>query len=428
MLASKPRSANRPRAASRMRSRFAAASRRSGASVVIEPRIPLTGEVSPLLLGSTPAPDAGKTMTETHEHRQHYNVTFALLALAGAAFALLQSLVLPALGTIERDLGTTPAVGAWIITAYLLSASVATPIAGRFGDMFGKKRTLVWVLVLLALGTLISALATTVGVMIAGRVVQGFGGAVFPLAFAIIRDEFPREKVPVAIATISGILGIGGGLGIVLAGPIVENLSYHWLFWFPLIAVLAALAGTVVAIPESPITSPGRINWAGALLLTAWLVALLVGVSQAPSWGWTSPKVLGLFALAIVCAAAWIRVESRSANPLVDMQMMRRRPIWTTNLTAFLFGFGMFGSFILVPALVEMPSSSGVGFGASVTQAGLYLLPTTVGMLIVSPISGRLSRRIGARIPLIVGSLAGAVSFILLVLAHSVPWQIYTAS
>ncbi len=97
--------------------------------------------------------------------------------------------------------------------------------------------------------------------------------------------------------------------------------------------------------------------------------------------------------------------ESRSDHPLVDMQMMRQRTVWTTNLTAFLFGFGMFGSFILVPALVELPASSGVGFGASVTQAGLYLLPSTAGMLLVSPIAGRLSNRIGSRIPLIAGSL-----------------------
>jgi EmrB/QacA subfamily drug resistance transporter len=365
---------------------------------------------------------------QTQPSRQHHNVTFALLAVAGAAFALLQSLVLPALGTIERDLHTTPAVGAWIITAYLLSASVATPVAGRIGDMFGKKRTLVAVLAVLALGTLISALATSASVMIAGRVVQGIGGAVFPLAFAIIRDEFPREKVPVAIAMMSAILGVGGGLGIVLAGPIVEHLGYQCLFWLPLAAVVVAGVGTLVAIPESPVTTPGKINWPGAALLSAWLAALLLGVSEAPKWGWTSLPVLLLFALAGVSAAAWIVVEARSANPLVDMQMMRRRSVWTTNLTAFLFGFGMFGSFILVPALVELPASTGVGFGASVTQAGLFLLPTTAGMLLISPVAGRLSRQIGSRIPLIAGSLAGAVSFLVLVVAHDRPWQIYTAS
>jgi EmrB/QacA subfamily drug resistance transporter len=367
-------------------------------------------------------------MQETHTSRQHYNVTFALLALAGAAFALLQSLVAPALGTIERDLHTTTTAGAWIITAYLLSASVATPIAGRVGDMFGKKKTLVAVLAVLAIGTLVSALATSAGVMIGGRVIQGMGGAVFPLAFAIIRDEFPREKVPVGIAMISAILGIGGGLGIVLAGPIVQHLGYHWLFWLPLAAVVVAGIGALVAIPESPVTTPGRISWLGSSLLSAWLVALLVGVSEGHAWGWTSARVLGLFVLAVVLAAAWIAAEARSSDPLVDMKMMRLRSVWTTNLTAFLFGFGMFGLFILVPALVEQPKSTGVGFGASVTQAGLFLVPTTIGMLLVSPIAGRLSGSIGSRIPLIVGSLASGVAFLMLVTAHDRPWEIYTAT
>jgi EmrB/QacA subfamily drug resistance transporter len=370
----------------------------------------------------------GTPIHATHPPRQHYNVTFAVLALAGAAFALLQSLVIPALGTIEDDLNASPTAGAWIITAYLLSASVATPIAGRIGDMFGKKRTLVVVLAVLALGTLISALATTIAVMIAGRIVQGIGGAVFPLAFAIIRDEFPREKVPVGIAMISSILGIGGGLGILLAGPIVEHLGYHWLFWLPLAAVAAAGIGALVMIPESPVKTPGRISWVGAMLLSSWLVALLVGVSEGHAWGWTSPRVLTLFALAAVLCAAWVVAESRSDHPLVDMQMMRQRTVWTTNLTAFLFGFGLFGSFILVPALVESPASSGVGFGASVTQAGLYLLPSTAGMLLVSPIAGRLSNRVGARIPLIAGSLVTAASFFVLVVAHDQPWQIYASS
>src|SRR5947207_7543897 len=142
--------------------------------------------------------------------------------------------------------------------------------------MFGKKLLFVAVLVVLAAGTVLAGLATSIVVMIVARVIQGAGGAIFPLAFAIIRDEFPRERVPHGIAMISAILGIGGGLGIVLAGPIVEHLSYHWLFWFPLIAVVVAMLGTLFFVPESPIKTPGRVDMLGAGLLAGWLVALLV--------------------------------------------------------------------------------------------------------------------------------------------------------
>jgi EmrB/QacA subfamily drug resistance transporter len=365
-------------------------------------------------------------MTESI-HRQHHTVTFTLLAVAAVAYALLQSLVAPALLTIQHDLHTTTAGAAWILTAYLLSASVFTPIAGRLGDMFGKKRAMVIVLLVLAAGTVLAALATTIGVMIAARVIQGAGGAVFPLSFSIIRDEFPRHRVPHGVALISAILGIGGGLGIVLAGPIVQHLSYHWLFWFPLIAVLVATAGIVAYVPESPIRTPGRIDPLGAILLAGWLVALLVPISEGPTWGWLSNRTLGLFAVAAAVFPAWIWAESRSAAPLVDMRMMRLRPVWTTNLAALVIGFGMFASFVLVPQFVELPRSTGFGFGASVTEAGIFMVPATLGMLLVGPVSGRLSATVGSKVPLILGALVSCLAFVVLAAAHGSSGEIYVA-
>ena len=363
----------------------------------------------------------------TDVHRQHHNVTFTLLAVAAVAYALLQSLVAPALLTIQHDLHTTAAGSAWILTAYLLSASVLTPVAGRLGDMFGKKRALVVVLVVLAAGTAVAGIATSIGLMIAARVVQGAGGAVFPLAFAIIRDEFPRERIPHGIALISAILGIGGGLGIVLAGPIVQHLSYHWLFWFPLFGVVLAAAGIVLFVPESPFRSPGRIDPLGGVLLAGWLVALLVPVSEGPSWGWNSGLTNALFSVAVVLLVVWARYESRSRAPLVDMTMMRVRTVWMTNLAALVLGFGMFASFVLVPEFVELPKSTGFGFGASVTQAGIYMLPSTIGMLVAGPFAGRLSSSVGSRLPLQLGAVISCIAFVLLAAVHGSGASIYVA-
>ena len=360
--------------------------------------------------------------------RAHYNLTFAILAISGIAFALLQSLVAPALRTIQTDLHTTTTTVAWVFTGYLLSASVATPIVGRLGDMFGKKRMLVVTLAIVAAGTLVAALATSIDVLILGRVIQGAGGAIFPLAFAIIRDEFPRERVPTGIALISALLGVGGGLGIVLAGPITQHLSYHWLFWLPLVPVVAAGVAAQLVIPESPIRAPGRIDWAGAALLTAWLVTLLVGVSEGPTWGWGSARVLGLFAVSAVLVVLWVRAEDLIEAPLVDMRMMRLHAVWTTNLTGLLLGFGMYSSFVLIPEFVELPASGGVGFGASVTQAGIFLLPATLGMLLVGPLSGRLARSVGAKVPLVAGCLLTAASYTFVAAAHDARWEIYVCT
>src|SRR3954452_23347788 len=270
-------------------------------------------------------------ITSDAPHRQHYGLTFGVLALSGATYALLQSLVAPALPEIQPDLHTSATAVAWVLTAFLLSASIFTPILGRLGDMFGKERMLVVALVTLGVGTLVAALASSIGLLILGRVIQGAGGAIFPLAFGIIRDESPRERIAQGIALISAILGIGGGLGIVLAGPIVDALSYHWLFWFPLVLVVIATVTTVLFVPESPIKVPGRVNVGGALLLSAWLVCLLVAISEGSSWGWTDGRILGLFVAALVLLVAWVRNEQRAAEPLVDMRMMRVRGVWTVN-------------------------------------------------------------------------------------------------
>ena len=287
--------------------------------------------------------------------------------------------------------------------------------------MVGKEKIIVAVLVALSVGTLISALATTLPVMLIGRVIQGAAGAVFPLAFGIIRDEFPPERVAGAIGVMSAILGVGTGAGIVLAGPILVHLNYHWLFWFPLMMSVIATVATFMFVPESPVRSPGRINWLGAALMSGWLVTGLLAISYAPTWGWGSASVLGLGIATAVLVVAWIISENRSTSPLVDMKMMRIRAVWATNLAALLFGFGMFAMFIALPQFAQTPTRVGYGFGASVTQSGLYLLPFAVAMVIVAPMTGRLSVFVGSRIVLVAGSLFAASSYLLLVLSHSQP-------
>jgi MFS family permease len=305
---------------------------------------------------------------------------------------------------------------------------VATPIIGRLGDMYGKERLLMIVLLMLAFGTLISAIASSLWLMVLGRVIQGAGGGIFPLAFSIIRDEFPNERVPGAIGLVSSLLGIGGGAGVVLAGVVTENLSYHWLFWFPLAAIVFTAYLTWRYIPESPVKTPAHVNYRAAALMTAGISGVLLGITQTSTWGWGSPKTLGLLALGMALIAAWIREELRSREPLVDMRMMAIRGVWTTNAVAFLIGVGMYSSFILLPELVQEPTSTGYGFGASVTTAGLFLLPATIAIVVVGQMAGILERRIGSRGSLIGGAAFALAAYTLLVVDRSQQAEIYVAA
>jgi MFS family permease len=358
------------------------------------------------------------------ERRSHPMLTLAVLSMAGVAYSVLSSAVLPALPTIQHDLHASENSVAWLLTGYLLSASVGTAILGRLGDMYGKERVLVWTLVLLGAGTLLAALSHTLSILIAARVVQGVAGGIFPLAFGIVRDEFPREQIAGSIGLLSAILGIGAGFGIVAGGIIVEHLAWQWLFWMPLVIIIAATFCTWRFVPESPVRVPGRVNWLAATLMSIGICAVLLAISETTAWGWGSARTLGLLAGGLVACAAWVTVEARSAVPLIDMTMMRIRGVWTTNLTAFLLGAGMYSSFIVFPQFAQLPKSTGFGFGASVVVSGLYLLPSTIGMTLVGFAAGAIARTFGSKRAAVAGSAVTGAGFAFIAAAHGHPYDL----
>jgi EmrB/QacA subfamily drug resistance transporter len=347
----------------------------------------------------------------------------AVLSLAGLAYAVLSSAVIPALPTLQRDLHTSETEVTWLLTGFLVSASVGTAIIGRLGDMYGKERLLLWTLLVLAAGTLMAALSQSLGMLIVARVIQGVGGGIFPLAFSIARDEFPSDKVAGSIGLMSSILGVGGGIGLVIGALIVEHLGWHWLFWIPLVVTLLAAFFTWRYIPESPVRAPGSINWLAAGLMSVGISSILIAIAQTTSWGWGGSKTLGLLGFGVVACLLWITVEVRSREPLVDMAMMRIRGVWTTNLAAFLLGAGMYSSFIVLPQFAQLPKSTGFGFGASIVVSSLYLLPSALLMGLLGTAAGTVSRRFGSKRALVVGTAVTAVSFAYAALQHRHPYE-----
>jgi MFS family permease len=247
-------------------------------------------------------------------------------------------------------------------------------------------------------------------------------------AFGIIRDEFDRRRVPSAIGAMSSVIAVGGGVGVgvgtVLAGPISDSLGWRWLFFLPLIITLIIGVLSWRFVPASPVRSGGRINAMAAVALAVWLVALLLPLSVGQTWGWGSPITITLFAVAVLAFVAWVTVEVRSKDPVIDMTMMRRPAVLMTNLVALLFGAAMFAILTFLPQFIRTPSSAGYGFGASVTVAGLLILPMLVTMAIGGFVSGPIHHVVGFRAQLALGSAFLSLGCLGFAAWNDTQWQI----
>lgn len=360
--------------------------------------------------------------------RTDHRVTFAVLATGMCAYAFLQSVSVPTLPLIAEELGTDHGTATWILTAFLLSASVATPIIGRLGDSFGKRRMLVASLVALCVGSVAAAAAPTIETMIAARVLQGLGGGTIPLTFAIIRDELPQKRIPGALSLTSSLLAVGFAGGIVAAGPIVDWLGIHWLFLFPALFAAAAAIATRLLVPESPIRTRARVPLLPALLLAGWLVTLLMGVSRGPDWGWSRPVTVAMLVSAVVLFTLWVVAERSLEVPLIDLRLMSRRGVWSANLVALMIGMVSFGSLGFLPLLTQTPPENGYGFGASVTEAGHMMLPALAATFVCGMVAAGLAARIGIRAAIVIGCLIAAAGLAMVAFEHDHKWEMYVAN
>ncbi|MFF2197910.1 MFS transporter [Streptomyces sp. NPDC058157] len=360
------------------------------------------------------APAEGRNGNETV-------IVFAL-SLAAMVVSMMQTLPVPILGLIRNDLGTSTANVSWVTTATLLSAAVFTPLLGRFGDQHGKKPTLVAVLGVMVAGSVVAALASSLPLLILGRVLQGSATAIFPLALSVLREEVRPQKLPGAMALVSGTLAFGSGLALVATGLLTsgEGADYRNAFWMATGFATLALLAVLFLVPATRHKTGGRTDFLGALTLGIALLLLLLPISQGHEWGWASARTLGSFAGAAVMTAVWVLVERKVAEPLVDMKMFVHRPVLMANLAGILVGFGMFANFLGVSYLVQMPQKlTGYGFDASILRASVqFLLPGAIVSLLASPVGGQLVRHRGPRLALAVAAALGAAGFGWLALDH----------
>ncbi|MEU6217760.1 MFS transporter [Streptomyces sp. NPDC047022] len=351
-------------------------------------------------------------------------LTVPVLAFGGILMAVMQTVVVPLLPDLPRLTGSSAGTVSWMVTATLLAGAVLTPVLGRAGDMYGKRRVLVIALGLMTVGSVLCALSSDIGVLIAARALQGAAAAVVPLSISILRDELPSERTGSAVAFMSSTVGIGAALGLPLAALVIQYVNWHAMFWVTTALGAAGLVLAWWAVPESSVRAPGRFDVLGALGLAAGLASLLLGVSQGGQWGWGSPRILGLFAASVLILALWCLQQLRAERPLVDLRLATLPRVALPHLTALLVGFGFYANSLVTAQLVQAPKATGYGLGLSIVGSGLCLLPGGVTMLLFSPVSARISTARGPRITLALGAAVLALGYAVRIADSSRLWMI----
>ena len=358
------------------------------------------------------------------------------LVVATTAFALQQLAVVPAFPVVQSELGASDAYTAWLLSLYLLVASVSAPFLGAVADRRGTRVVLLGALAVFLVGTVAAAVAPTLPWLLAARALQGVGGAVLPLSFALVRERLPDDRTASGLGVLTVAFGVGSAAGLLAGGLLTEVASWRWVFGAGSVVVALASALVVVLVPDKPSADEVAVQEAraaggdgaeveaatrgldlpGAALLALGLGGVVGALTEAPTRGLASPLVLGLLVGAVVALLAFRRRELSTPAPLLDLVVLRRRPVLATNVAGVLAGYALFGSFYLVPFLASSRDQGPLA-------AGLLLLPISLGQILAGPLAGRLNDRFGSRRVFVAGLLAVSVGAAVLVVAGDVWWQ-----
>ena len=345
-----------------------------------------------------------------------------LLSLIGLMVLYTETMIIAALPTIQAQFNTTTAWTAWVVSIYLVVGSVATPIFGKLGDSYGKKKFLLVALIFYTIGVTGNGFAWSLPSLLVFRAIQGVGLGIFPLAFAIIRDEFPPERVPAATGIISAMFGAGAAIGLVVGAWVANNYGWQTTYHTVIPAAIALTILAALTLKESPILTPSRVDVFGATTFAVAVISFLIAMTEGTTWGWASAGIIGLLVLAIAFILVFVVVEMHIRDPLIDLTMLRKRNVFLPNIASFIAGLMIFLLFQTIVYLMELPPPT--GFGTDIFQAGVVLAPGAAFMLVAAPIAGVIVARRGAKLPLFVGAAILAASFYYFYVLHATQLQI----
>ncbi|KQZ85457.1 MFS transporter permease [Microbacterium sp. Root166] len=351
----------------------------------------------------------------------------AVLATAGLASSFMFTLMVPIQSKLPELLDASREDTAWVVTSTLLAAAVITPISGRLGDMYGKRRILLVLVSVMIVGSVVAALSTGIIGVIVGRTLQGAIVGVVPLGISIMRDVLHEDRVDSAIAFMSATLGVGGALGLPISALVTERSDWHVLFWMA--AGLGAIVFALVLwiVPVSVLRTAGRFDYIGAAGLAVGLIGVLLAISRGNEWGWSSPPVLAFGLGGLVVLLAWGWFELRIDEPLLDLRVAARPAVLLTNIASIAMGFSLFASNVVYPQMLELPVATG-GFGLSLLAASLVVMPSGLVMMVLSPVAGRIAVRTGPKLLLLLGAISLIAAYGFTLLFSSEVWHLVVAN
>lgn len=358
----------------------------------------------------------------------------ALVACGTAvlSYALMQTMVVPALHVLQQDMRTTATWSAWILSVFLLTSAATTPLLSQLGDRYGRRRMLLVVLSIYLVGTVGAAAVKSIGLLIVCRAVQGVSLAALPISFGVLRDALPAVRLRTGLGLVSGAIGVGAGIGLVVGGVVTDHASWRWLFVLTALLVVVAIGLVARYVPAGRPGGTESVDLAGAVLLALLLVALLLILTEGPAWGWTASGTFGLFGIALMLLAVLVVVERRAVLPLIDLAVVVGGALRSVHVAAFIFGVVSFVFYVSLPTFAQtapgqpLPGGGTVGYGlgADVTIAGLILLPGSVVLLPAGPLGSYLRRHLSARVVLFASFLVMAAGAVVLAVWNATGWEL----
>ncbi|MFB7286952.1 MFS transporter [Actinacidiphila glaucinigra] len=348
-----------------------------------------------------------------------------VLISLGMLVAVVSSLGAPLVPTIAAEEHVSLGDAQWSLTVTLLVGALVTPVMGRLGDGPRRRAVMLGALVAVLTGCVLAALPLGIGCLLTGRALQGIGLGLVPLAIATARDALPPERSRPAVAMLSITTVAGVGLGYPVTGLIAQSFGLYAGYWFGAAVSAAALVAAALVLPPSPSRPAPRLDVAGALLLGGALAGLLLALGEAELWGWSSWRLLTLAGISALLLGAWVVHESRTAQPLVDLRLIRDRTVLTAHVTALVAGVGMYLLVSLATRFAQTPREAGYGFGASVAVTGLVLLPYSLASTAAGRIVPLLVRRAGTALVLPVGCAVSLAAVLAFALARGQLWELF---